>query len=176
MRYGNLLTLPVGGGLLYVEPVYVQAEAATSFPLLRKVLVSFGNEVAFEDTLEEALDALFADQGGNPAGDAAPRSRPPTEPPPDAPTEPAATPVSRATSQAALADAQNAIEAAEAAADGRRLRGVRHRPRRTCSGRSSGPARRRQAAAVGRAGSVGDARRASPSADWRARFGGRWRR
>ena len=69
VRYGNLLTFPVGGGLLYVEPVYVQAEAATSFPLLRKVLVSFGNEVAFEDTLEEALDTLFADQGGNPGGD-----------------------------------------------------------------------------------------------------------
>ena len=44
----------------------MQAEASTSFPLLRKVLVSFGNNVAFEDTLEEALDTLFAEQGGNP--------------------------------------------------------------------------------------------------------------
>ena len=42
--YGNLLTLPVGGGLLYVEPVYVQAAAATAFPLLRKVLVAFGGQ------------------------------------------------------------------------------------------------------------------------------------
>ena len=67
VKYGNLLTFPVGGGLLYVEPVYVQAEATTSFPLLRKVLVSFGNNVAFEDTLDEALASLFADQGGNPA-------------------------------------------------------------------------------------------------------------
>ena len=73
VRYGNLLTFPVGGGLLYVEPVYVQAEAATSFPLLRKVLVSFGDEVAFEDTLDEALDTLFADQGGNPAATTARR-------------------------------------------------------------------------------------------------------
>ena len=64
VRYGNLLTLPVGGGLLYVEPVYVQADAATAFPLLRKVLVSFGDTIAFEDTLEEALDTVFAAEGG----------------------------------------------------------------------------------------------------------------
>ena len=63
MSYGNLLTFPIGGGLLYVEPVYVQAEATTSFPLLRKVLVSFGNNVAFEDTLQQALDTLFAAAG-----------------------------------------------------------------------------------------------------------------
>ncbi|MDQ1616556.1 MAG: uncharacterized protein QOJ60_2495 [Actinomycetota bacterium] len=60
VRYGNLLTLPIGGGLLYVEPVYVQAEATTSFPLLRKVLVSFGDEVAFRDSLDEALNEVFA--------------------------------------------------------------------------------------------------------------------
>ncbi|MGH8939433.1 MAG: UPF0182 family protein, partial [Actinomycetes bacterium] len=83
VRYGNLLTLPVGGGLLYVEPVYVQAEAATSFPLLRKVLVSFGNDVAFEDTIEEALDSLFADQGGFDRGvPTEPGGEPPTEPGP----------------------------------------------------------------------------------------------
>ena len=64
VKYGNLLTLPLGGGLLYVEPVYVQSESTTSFPLLRKVLVSFGNDVAFEDTLEQALDSLFEAQGG----------------------------------------------------------------------------------------------------------------
>lgn len=33
---GNLLTLPVGGGLLYVQPVYVQAASGTTFPLLQR--------------------------------------------------------------------------------------------------------------------------------------------
>ena len=113
VRYGNLLTFPVGGGLLYVEPVYVQAEAATSFPLLRKVLVSFGNEVAFEDTLDEALDTLFASQGGNPGGDAGTPAPNPTEPPPDGETPPA-TPDSPELA-AALQDAQDAIAASEAA-------------------------------------------------------------
>jgi uncharacterized membrane protein (UPF0182 family) len=64
VRNGNLLTLPVGGGLLYVEPVYVQAEDTTSYPLLRKVLVSFGDKVAFEDTLQDSLDAVFSGTSG----------------------------------------------------------------------------------------------------------------
>ncbi|WP_234998663.1 UPF0182 family protein [Demequina sp. NBRC 110057] len=56
---GNLLTLPVGGGLLYVQPVYVQSSEGTRVPLLQKVFVSFGEEIGFEDTLQEALDAVF---------------------------------------------------------------------------------------------------------------------
>ena len=60
---GNLLTLPVGGGLLYVQPVYVRATAnAAAYPLLQKVLVSFGEKIGFDDTLKGALDQVF---GGN---------------------------------------------------------------------------------------------------------------
>ena len=58
---GNLLTLPVGGGLLYVQPVYIQSTGETSFPLLKKVLVMFGDKIAFEDTLEGALNSLFGE-------------------------------------------------------------------------------------------------------------------
>ncbi len=63
VEYGNLLTLPVGGGLLYVQPVYVRATGETSYPLLRKMLVAFGSKVAFEDTLDEALNSLFGSSG-----------------------------------------------------------------------------------------------------------------
>jgi uncharacterized membrane protein (UPF0182 family) len=66
---GNLLTLPVGGGLLYVQPVYVQSTSGTVLPLLRKVLVSFGENIAFEDTLDAALDQLFGGDSGADAGD-----------------------------------------------------------------------------------------------------------
>jgi uncharacterized membrane protein (UPF0182 family) len=59
---GNLLTLPVGGGLLYVEPIYVRATQRDSFPLLRKVAVAFGNRTAMEDTLDEALTSVFRGQ------------------------------------------------------------------------------------------------------------------
>lgn len=67
---GNLLTLPLGGGLVYVEPVYVQSSGATSFPLLKKVLVAFGDQVGFADTLDEALDQVFGGDSGASAGDA----------------------------------------------------------------------------------------------------------
>ena len=60
---GNLLTLPVGSGLLYVQPVYVRATAnSASYPLLQKVLVSFGDQIGYDDTLQGALDQVF---GGN---------------------------------------------------------------------------------------------------------------
>ncbi|NDA95152.1 MAG: UPF0182 family protein [Actinobacteria bacterium] len=62
---GNLLTLPVGGGLLYAQPVYVRATAnAAAYPLLQKVLVSFGDQIGFSDTLKGALDQVFAGNSG----------------------------------------------------------------------------------------------------------------
>ncbi|GAA1684641.1 UPF0182 family protein [Microcella alkalica] len=86
---GNLLTLPVGGGLLYVQPVYVQSTGGTSYPLLRKVLVAFGNEIAFEDTLDQALDALFGGESGAEAGDGDVDPIDPLEPSdPEAPADP----------------------------------------------------------------------------------------
>ena len=66
---GNLLTLPVGGGLLYVQPVYVRATAnASAYPLLQKVLVSFGDQIGFDDTLKGALDQVFGGNSGTTAG------------------------------------------------------------------------------------------------------------
>jgi uncharacterized membrane protein (UPF0182 family) len=65
---GNLLTLPVGGGLLYVQPVYIKSTGETSYPLLKKVLVAFGDKIAFEDTLSGALDSLFGGNSGATTG------------------------------------------------------------------------------------------------------------
>ena len=67
---GNLLTLPLGGGLVYVQPVYVKSSGSTSFPLLKKTLVAFGDQVGFADTLDEALDQVFGGDSGAEAGDA----------------------------------------------------------------------------------------------------------
>jgi uncharacterized membrane protein (UPF0182 family) len=66
---GNLLTLPVGGGFLYVQPVFVQSSGGTQLPTLQKVLVAFGDDIAFEDTLNDALDTLFGGDSGADAGD-----------------------------------------------------------------------------------------------------------
>jgi len=67
---GNLLTLPVGGGLLYVQPVYVRATANTAaYPLLQKVLVSFGDVIGFDDTLQGSLDQVFGGNSGTDLND-----------------------------------------------------------------------------------------------------------
>jgi uncharacterized membrane protein (UPF0182 family) len=54
---GNLLTIPVGGQILYIEPVYTQAKGGNSFPILRHVIAIYGNgQPAFKSTLPAALD------------------------------------------------------------------------------------------------------------------------
>jgi hypothetical protein len=58
--YGNLLTLPVAGGLLYMEPVYIErANQDTSFPQLAKVLVGFGGKIGYDARLDVALSQVF---------------------------------------------------------------------------------------------------------------------
>jgi len=67
---GNLLTLPVGNGLLYVQPVYVRATGNTAaYPLLQKVLVSFGDQIGFSETLQGALDQVFGGNSGTTVSD-----------------------------------------------------------------------------------------------------------
>ncbi|CAL9579569.1 UPF0182 family membrane protein [Streptomyces sp. enrichment culture] len=104
VEYGNLLTVPLDGGLLYVEPVYVRG-GDLKYPLLRKVLVSYGGNTAFENTLDAALNKVFGAQ-------AAENEQPPddgddtTEPPPTS-TNP--------TVREALSDAQKAFDAGQKA-------------------------------------------------------------
>lgn len=101
---GNLLTLPVGGGLLYVQPVYVKSTGNTSYPLLKKILVAFGDKIAFENTLPLALDKLFGGRSGvdQPANQGAV--------PPNTTTTPSNPELTQA-----LADAKSALAAREAA-------------------------------------------------------------
>jgi uncharacterized membrane protein (UPF0182 family) len=108
---GNLLTVPVGGGLLYVQPVYVRSTAETSYPILRKILVSFGDKVAFEDTLDAALNSLFGGDSGANAGDGGVSPTPTPTPAPSPGTGTAAD----AQLKAALADVQAALTARAAA-------------------------------------------------------------
>lgn len=100
VEYGNLLTVPLDGGLLYVEPVYVRG-GGLKYPLLRKVLVTYGGNTAFEDTLDQALNKVFGAEGAT------------TEPPPP-PDEGDTTPPPTSTNptvQEALNDAQEAFDA-----------------------------------------------------------------
>jgi len=65
--FGNLLTLPVGGGLLYVQPVYTQrGEGSGNYPVLSYVLASFGDNVGYGSSLAEALDMVVGEDSGIP--------------------------------------------------------------------------------------------------------------
>lgn len=55
---GNLLVIPVKDSLLYIEPLYIQAEQG-QLPQLKRVLVSDGERVVMEESLEIALQVLF---------------------------------------------------------------------------------------------------------------------
>ena len=55
---GNLLAIPMGQSMLFVEPLYIRAEAL-AFPELKKVIVADHNNVAMSDTLTESLDLLL---------------------------------------------------------------------------------------------------------------------
>jgi len=100
-QFGNLLTLPLGDGLLYVQPVYsVRTSGPGSYPVLRYVLVGFGDRVAFGVTLQEALAKVF-------------NAEVETEEQPGKP--PTTTPPANQTIKQALDEAQTAYDNAQAA-------------------------------------------------------------
>jgi uncharacterized membrane protein (UPF0182 family) len=82
--YGNLLSLPYDGGLLYVEPVYLKSAGANAYPLMSLVLVSYGSDVGYGATLSEAIQKLVASASQSPT-----TPTPPTNPSnPTTPTTP----------------------------------------------------------------------------------------
>jgi uncharacterized membrane protein (UPF0182 family) len=108
---GNLMTLPVGNGLLYVQPVYVRATAnSAAYPLLQKVLISFGDQIGFDNTLQGALDQVFGGNAGttltNNSGTSTSTSTSGSS------SSPASTTLKSAlaAAQAALADSQSALK------------------------------------------------------------------
>jgi uncharacterized protein len=58
--YGNLLVIPVEDALLYVQPLFLRAEQG-QIPELRKTVLVLGDEVVMEDTLTDALTAMFGE-------------------------------------------------------------------------------------------------------------------
>ncbi|MEA1943920.1 MAG: UPF0182 family protein [Euryarchaeota archaeon] len=59
---GNLLVIPLANSILYIEPLYIQAETG-QLPELKRVLVSDGERVVMEENLNSALLALFGEAG-----------------------------------------------------------------------------------------------------------------
>ncbi len=87
VRLGNMLLIPIEQSILYVRPLYTEAEGNTAVPELRSVIVAYGDRVEMEDTLREALADIFGDApptleepsgpGGNNGGEPPPEEEPP---------------------------------------------------------------------------------------------------
>lgn len=114
IQYGNLLTVPLDGGFLYVEPVYAQGRNAL-YPLLKKVAVSYvdadqpdgdttKDTTVFENNLTEALNKVFGVEGVTPPQPEQPGTTPPTTPS-----------TNDEALKKAIADAQKAYDDGEAA-------------------------------------------------------------
>jgi uncharacterized membrane protein (UPF0182 family) len=58
---GNLLSVPLGGNMLFVEPIYEQATGAStsSYPILRNVIAKYNDTIAYEPQLAQALDVAL---------------------------------------------------------------------------------------------------------------------
>ena len=59
---GNLVSLPLGGGLLYEEPIYIEAaggSSAGSYPTLKRVFVFYDGQVGYGVSVQGALAQVF---------------------------------------------------------------------------------------------------------------------
>ena len=62
---GNMMTIPIGEGLIYVKPIYIQATSGeNNLPEVKKVIVCYENEIIMEDTLGQALEGIFGEGAG----------------------------------------------------------------------------------------------------------------
>ncbi len=124
---GNLLVVPIAEALLYIEPLYLQAEGS-ALPELKRVIVAYGPRIAMEPTLEEALGRIFGVLPQAPGQSAPSLLAPPAAPPGTAPPSGATPGPSRERAAALVAEAnahyqraQSALRAGDFATYGREI-------------------------------------------------------
>ena len=88
---GNLIVIPVGESLLYLQPVYLQS-TSSAFPEFQKIVVASPTTVVWGDTLAEALTALIARQGEGTTPTPTPTPGPTVTPAPGVTPAPTVTP------------------------------------------------------------------------------------
>lgn len=79
---GNLLVIPIEESIIYVEPLYLESETS-KIPELKRVIVAYGNHIAMEQTLDDALERIFGGAAAGPPGQP-PRAGPAVAGPPGA--------------------------------------------------------------------------------------------
>lgn len=59
---GNTLMIPIEGGLIFVQPLYLRSNNEGAMPQLTRVIVGYNHRLAWGETFEEALESLFMDK------------------------------------------------------------------------------------------------------------------
>ncbi|HEX6716816.1 MAG TPA: UPF0182 family protein [Pyrinomonadaceae bacterium] len=80
---GHLLVIPIGRSLMFVEPVYLQAERSP-MPELRLVVLATQEKLAYGQTFGEAINSLFGEEAAKPAATQQPSQGQPQQPAPSA--------------------------------------------------------------------------------------------
>ena len=71
---GNMFVIPIENSIMYVEPIYLRASDA-SLPEVKRIIIYYGDRIAYEETLAKALDTMFGPgtgdivAGDDPTGD-----------------------------------------------------------------------------------------------------------
>ncbi|SCZ81225.1 UPF0182 family membrane protein [Acidaminobacter hydrogenoformans] len=63
---GNVIVVPVNNSLLYIEPIFIQADNVNSLPETKRVIVGYRDKVVMEQTLEMALERIFGPESALP--------------------------------------------------------------------------------------------------------------
>ena len=62
MIRGKLIILPISGRVFYIQPLYLEATGEPRIPQLKRVIVSDGERLAMEESLESGLEAVFGEE------------------------------------------------------------------------------------------------------------------
>lgn len=60
---GTLLVIPIEESLVYIRPLYLRS-AGGRIPELKRVIIAYQNQIVMEETLDQALNRIFAPGGG----------------------------------------------------------------------------------------------------------------
>lgn len=58
---GNLIVVPVNHSIMYVEPIYLQADNPNSLPEMKRVIVAYEEKIVMAESLDQALRSIFLD-------------------------------------------------------------------------------------------------------------------
>lgn len=59
VQFGDTIIVPINNSLLYVEPMYLRASGKNSIPEMKRVIVSYGENIILAENIESALEQMF---------------------------------------------------------------------------------------------------------------------